>query len=125
MGKPTGFIEWPRTAPSKRDKHDRLNDSHEFTSPLGAEEAGKQAGRCMDCGVPTCHQGCPLGNVIPDFNDHVFNDRWRAAWASLSSTNNFPEFTGRLCPAPCEAACVLAIDAEPVAIEYLEKEIIE
>jgi glutamate synthase (NADPH/NADH) small chain len=125
MGKPTGFMEWPRTPPPKRDKHGRLADSREFTAPLGTEGAVKQAGRCMDCGVPTCHQGCPLGNIIPDFNDHVFHDRWRAAWASLSSTNNFPEFTGRLCPAPCEAACVLAINTEPVAIEYLEKEIIE
>ncbi|MBS1153849.1 MAG: glutamate synthase, small subunit, partial [Myxococcaceae bacterium] len=125
MGKPTGFMEWPRTPALKRDKHERLGDSREFTAPLGPEESLKQAGRCMDCGVPTCHQGCPLGNVIPDFNDHVFHDRWRAAWASLSSTNNFPEFTGRLCPAPCEAACVLAIDGDPVAIEAMEKEIIE
>ncbi len=135
MGKPTGFIEWPRISPAKRDKHGRIHDNREFTSPLGAEAAAKQAGRCMDCGVPTCHQGCPLGNVIPDFNDHLFHDRWRAAWASLASTNNFPEFTGRLCPAPCEAACVLAIDpaeashqgasTQAVAIEYLEKEIVE
>lgn len=125
MGKPTGFMEWPRALPPKRDKRERLNDSNEFTAPLGRDESRKQAGRCMDCGVPTCHQGCPLGNVIPDFNDHVFHERWRAAWASLNSTNNFPEFTGRLCPAPCEAACVLGIDQEPVAIESLEKEIIE
>ncbi len=125
MGKPTGFMEWPRVAPGKRDKHARLADSREFTAPLGAEESMRQAGRCMDCGVPTCHQGCPLGNVIPDFNDHVFRGSWRAAWASLSSTNNFPEFTGRLCPAPCEAACVLAVDQDPVTIESLEKEIIE
>ncbi len=125
MGKPTGFIEWPRALPPKRDKRERLKDSNEFTAPLGPDQSVKQAGRCMDCGVPTCHQGCPLGNVIPDFNDHVFHERWRAAWASLISTNNFPEFTGRLCPAPCEAACVLGIDQDPVAIESLEKEIIE
>ncbi len=125
MGKPTGFLEWPREAPARRDPQGRLLDSREFTSPLSPEQANHQAGRCMDCGVPTCHQGCPLGNVIPDFNEHVFHGRWRAAWASLSSTNNFPEFTGRLCPAPCEAACVLAINQSPVAIEQLEKEIIE
>jgi glutamate synthase (NADPH/NADH) small chain len=125
MGKPTGFIEWPREAAPKRDKQQRLLDSREFTAPLSAEQANHQAGRCMDCGVPTCHQGCPLGNVIPDFNEHVFHGRWRAAWAALSSTNNFPEFTGRLCPAPCEAACVLAINQPPVLIEQLEKEIIE
>jgi glutamate synthase (NADPH/NADH) small chain len=125
MGKPTGFLDWPRELPHKRDRHERLGDSREFTAPLSAEQATQQAGRCMDCGVPTCHRGCPLGNVIPDFNDHVFHGRWRAAWASLSSTNDFPEFTGRLCPAPCEAACVLAINKSPVAIEQLEKEIIE
>jgi glutamate synthase (NADPH/NADH) small chain len=125
MGKPTGFMEWPREHPIKRDKKERLGDTREFTAPLTAEQATQQSGRCMDCGVPTCHQGCPLGNVIPDFNEHVFRGRWRAAWAALSSTNNFPEFTGRLCPAPCEAACVLAINSAPVSIEQLEKEIIE
>ncbi len=125
MGKPTGFIEWPREAAPKRDKAERLNDSREFTRPFSPEQANHQAARCMDCGVPTCHQGCPLGNVIPDFNDHVFHGRWRAAYATLARTNNFPEFTGRLCPAPCEAACVLGIDGAPVVIEQLEKEIIE
>src|SRR3954471_20063524 len=118
-------MESERQLPHKRDKLLRLGDSREFTDPLSPEQATAQAGRCMDCGVPTCHSGCPLGNVIPDFNEHVYRGRWRAAWAALSSTNNFPEFTGRLCPAPCEAACVLSINQPPVAIEQLEKEIIE
>jgi glutamate synthase (NADPH/NADH) small chain len=125
LGKVTGFLEWPRTAPVKRAKSDRLQDWTEFTQALPEETARQQAGRCMDCGVPFCHQGCPLGNLIPEFNEHVFRNRWQAAFLSLDSTNNFPEFTGRLCPAPCEAACVLAIDQDPVAIETVEKEIVE
>lgn len=125
MGKPTGFMEWDRETPHKRPVAERLGDSKEFVLPLAPEEAKHQAGRCMDCGVPFCHQGCPLGNVIPDFNEHVFAGRWRQAWEVLSTTNDFPEFTGRLCPAPCEGACVLAIDQGPVTIEQLEKEIIE
>jgi glutamate synthase (NADPH/NADH) small chain len=125
MGKPTGFIEWPRTLPAKREKKERIHDSREFYFPLPVETAKQQAGRCMDCGVPFCHQGCPLGNQIPDWNDLVYRDRWRAAFQNLSSTNNFPEFTGRLCPAPCEAACVLSINQDPVTIEQMEKEIIE
>ena len=125
MGKPTGFIEWERHPPEKREVALRVKDSREFILPMTTQETVKQAGRCMDCGVAFCHQGCPLGNVIPDFNEHVYAGRWRAAWEVLSSTNNFPEFTGRLCPAPCEGACVLAIDQEAVTIEHLEKEIIE
>lgn len=125
MGKPTGFMEWERHPPHKREVALRVKDSREFILPLGPEETKRQAGRCMDCGVPFCNQGCPLGNVIPDFNEHLYAGRWRSAWEVLSSTNNFPEFTGRLCPAPCEGACVLAIDQDPVAIEHLEKEIIE
>src|SRR5215218_7970360 len=125
MGKPTGFSEWPRVTGEKRAREERVGDSHEFALPLAPDEARRQAGRCMDCGIPFCHQGCPLGNRIPDFNEHVWRDRWEAAYQVLSSTNNFPEFTGRLCPAPCEAACVLAIGHEPVAIEQLEKEIVE
>lgn len=125
MGKPTGFMEWDRQTPDKREIPLRVKDSREFLLPLAPEEAKRQAGRCMDCGVPFCHQGCPLGNVIPDFNEHVYAGRWRAAWEVLSSTNDFPEFTGRLCPAPCEGACVLAIDQGAVTIEQLEKEIIE
>ncbi len=125
MGKVTGFLEWPRAAPAKRSKSDRLDDWMEFTQALPEETARQQAGRCMDCGVPFCHQGCPLGNLIPEFNEHVFRNHWEAAFQALDSTNNFPEFTGRLCPAPCEAACVLAIDQDAVAIETLEKEIVE
>ncbi len=125
MGKPTGFMDWERHPPEKREIAQRLKDSREFILPLAPEETKRQAGRCMDCGVPFCHRGCPLGNVIPDFNEHLYAGRWKAAWEVLSTTNNFPEFTGRLCPAPCEGACVLAIDQDPVAIEHLEKEIIE
>jgi glutamate synthase (NADPH/NADH) small chain len=125
MGKVTGFMEWPRVHPPKRAKEERVRDSHEFIKHLSNEEARRQGGRCMDCGVPFCHQGCPLGNQIPDFNDHVWRDKWKAAFQVLSQTNNFPEFTGRLCPAPCESACVLAINQDPVTIEEMEKEIIE
>ncbi|MBL8912849.1 MAG: glutamate synthase subunit beta [Archangium sp.] len=125
MGHPTGFLQWQRETPDKRPVAERVQDSKEFVLPLSAEAKREQAGRCMDCGVPFCHQGCPLGNVIPDFNEHVFHGRWREAWNVLSRTNDFPEFTGRLCPAPCEGACVLAVNDEAVAIEQLEKEIIE
>jgi glutamate synthase (NADPH) small chain len=125
VGKVTGFLEWARTPPVKRLKAERLLDWTEFTQGLPEETARQQAGRCMDCGVPFCHQGCPLGNLIPEFNEHVFRNHWEAAFRALDSTNNFPEFTGRLCPAPCEAACVLAIDQEAVAIETVEKEIAE
>ena len=125
MGKPTGFMEWARVPAPKREKQERVQDSREFVLPLAPEEARRQAGRCMDCGVPFCQQGCPLGNPIPDFNEAVYRNRWKAAFLALSSTNNFPEFTGRLCPAPCEAACVLSIDQSPVTIEQMEKEIAE
>ena len=125
MGKTTGFLEWQREAPPKRPKSERVHDTKEFILPQSAEQSRRQAGRCMDCGIPFCHQGCPLGNLIPDFNDLVWRGRWEEAWATLSSTNDFPEFTGRLCPAPCEAACVLAIDPAPVTIEQIEKEIAE
>jgi glutamate synthase (NADPH/NADH) small chain len=125
MGKTTGFMEWQRVPAPKRDKAERLGDSRELVLPLSAEEAKRQAGRCMDCGVPFCQQGCPLGNPIPDFNDAVYRGKWKEAFLALSATNNFPEFTGRLCPAPCEAACVLNIDQDPVTIEQMEKEIIE
>lgn len=123
MGKPTGFTEWSRVPAHKREKNERLGDFREFTLPLAPDEAKRQAGRCMDCGVPFCHQGCPLGNLIPDFNEAVFRGRWREAYDILSRTNTFPEMTGRLCPAPCEAACVLAIDGDAVTIEQMEKEI--
>jgi glutamate synthase (NADPH/NADH) small chain len=128
MGKVTGFIEWSRLLPKKRAVTDRLRDWQEVEAPQGLLESDaqrNQAGRCMDCGVPFCHQGCPLGNAVPEFADLVWKNRWRDAHRKLASTNNFPEFTGRLCPAPCEAACVLAIDGQPVAIESLEKAIAE
>ncbi|WP_224249874.1 glutamate synthase subunit beta [Hyalangium gracile] len=125
MGKPTGFMEWSRVPAPKREKQERIHDSREFVLPLAPDEAKRQAGRCMDCGVPFCQQGCPLGNPIPDFNEAVYRGRWKAAFLALTSTNNFPEFTGRLCPAPCEAACVLSIDQSPVTIEQMEKEIAE
>ncbi|MDB4955340.1 MAG: gltB, partial [Myxococcales bacterium] len=126
MGKPTGFLEWPRAAPHRRPVELRVLDWREVED-VGHEagDSTHQAGRCMDCGVPFCTQGCPLGNPIPDFADAVFAGRWQDAYRKLAVTNELPEFTGRLCPAPCEAACVLAIDAAPVTIESLEKAIAE
>jgi glutamate synthase (NADPH/NADH) small chain len=123
MGKPTGFLEWPRAAPHRRPVELRVKDWREVEHVGG--DTRDQAGRCMDCGVPFCTQGCPLGNPIPDFADAVFGDRWLDAYRKLATTNEFPEFTGRLCPAPCEAACVLAIDNAPVTIESIEKAIAE
>ncbi|MEO8700393.1 MAG: glutamate synthase subunit beta [Kofleriaceae bacterium] len=129
MGKPTGFIEWTRILPKKRPIAERIRDHGEVelaeTGPLEADAVRTQAGRCMDCGVPFCTQGCPLGNPIPDFADLVFRDRWLDAHRKLAATNDFPELTGRLCPAPCEAACVLGIDGSPVTIESIEKAIAE
>ncbi|MBS1118242.1 MAG: glutamate synthase [Deltaproteobacteria bacterium] len=129
MGKPTGFIEWTRLLPKKRAVTERIADWREVEpssmGPLESDALRTQAGRCMDCGVPFCTQGCPLGNPIPDFADLVFRDRWHDAHRRLATTNDFPEFTGRLCPAPCEAACVLSIDGAPVTIESIEKAIAE
>jgi glutamate synthase (NADPH/NADH) small chain len=125
MGKPTGFKEFTRVSPAKLDKTDRIQHYNEFVQPFSAEELNKQAARCMDCGVPFCHHGCPLGNIIPEFNDAVYKEDWKEAYEILSSTNNFPEFTGRICPAPCESACVLGINQPPVNIEEIEKHIIE
>ena len=128
VGKPTGFIEWPRLVPRKRPVAERLRDWREVEGPHGPLEEDvtrAQAGRCMDCGVPFCTQGCPLGNPIPEFADLVWRERWRDAHARLASTNDFPEFTGRLCPAPCEGSCVLGIDHAPVTIEAIEKAIAE
>ncbi len=125
MGKPSGFIDWDRRAPEKRPKSERLKDSREIELAVEPMEQSQQAGRCMDCGVPFCHQGCPLGNLIPDFNHAVYKGRWKDAWQALSLTNDFPEFTGRICPAPCEASCVLALNRDAVTIEALEKGIAE
>ncbi len=128
MGKPTGFIEWTRLLPKQRPVGERVRDWAEVEAPAGPLETDAtrtQAGRCMDCGVPFCTQGCPLGNPIPDFADLVWRDRWQEAHRKLAATNDFPEFTGRLCPAPCEGACVLGIDGAPVTIEAIEKAIAE
>lgn len=125
MGKPTGFKEFTRELPKKRPPDERVHDYREFYLPFPEEKIRSQAARCMDCGVPTCHAGCPLGNLIPDWNDLVYNNLWKDAIDRLHATNNFPEFTGRLCPAPCEEACVLAINEPAVTIEEIEKQIIE
>jgi glutamate synthase (NADPH/NADH) small chain len=125
MGKPTGFLEFGRELPKKRDPKVRVSDYNELYEDFGEEKIQTQAARCMDCGVPFCHSGCPLGNIIPEFNDAVYEKDWEEAARILFSTNNFPEFTGRICPAPCEAACVLGINKPPVAIEEIEKSIAE
>lgn len=125
MGKPTGFIEFQRETPKKRPVEERLKDYKEFVLPFTEEQLNHQSARCMNCGVPFCHNGCPLGNVIPEFNDAVYDGNWKEAYDILISTNNFPEFTGRICPAPCESACVLGINQPAVTIEEIEKHIIE
>ena len=125
MGKPTGFKEYGRELPSKTAPAERVQNYKEFVHEYPADKLNEQAARCMNCGIPFCHSGCPLGNVIPEFNDAVYQGRWEEAYLILNSTNNFPEFTGRICPAPCEAACVLGINKPPVAIEEIEKHIIE
>ncbi len=125
MGKPTGFLEVTRETPKKRPVTERVGDYKEIDIDFTTDKVTEQASRCMDCGVPFCHNGCPLGNIIPEFNDAVYDQNWKYAYEILSSTNNFPEFTGRICPAPCEAACVLGINKPPVTIEYIEKSIIE
>jgi len=124
MGKPTGFLEFGRELPKKRDPKERINDYKELYLEKSVK-IEEQAARCMNCGVPFCHSGCPLGNIIPEFNDAVYQGNWEDAAEILLSTNNFPEFTGRICPAPCEAACVLGINKPPVTIEEIEKNIIE
>tara|TARA_B100000029_G_scaffold222923_1_gene220797 strand:- start:1461 stop:2912 length:1452 start_codon:yes stop_codon:yes gene_type:complete len=123
MGKPTGFMESGRTPPERRATTERIYDYNEYYHRWSDKEAEEQGSRCMDCAVPFCHMGCPLGNVIPEFNHHVYKGEWEKALRVLLSTNNFPEFTGRICPAPCEASCVLSINSDPVTIEYIEKEI--
>ncbi|MBI2216598.1 MAG: glutamate synthase subunit beta [Candidatus Rokubacteria bacterium] len=125
MGKTTGFLEFKRTKAPARPVDERVRDWHEVYGLYPVDELGKQAGRCMDCGVPFCHQGCPLGNLIPDWNDLVYKNRWHEAIERLHATNNFPDFTGRLCPAPCEGSCVLGINDEPVTIKAVELSIIE
>lgn len=123
MGKPTGFMDSGRKPPERRPVPQRKADYREFYQPWPENQAKEQGSRCMDCAVPFCHMGCPLGNVIPEFNHQVYLGNWQQALSVLSATNNFPEFTGRICPAPCEASCVLSIDSDPVTIEYIEKEI--
>ena len=125
MGKLKGFIEYERTDEGLVPVKKRVKNYKEFTLKPSDEKLKEQGGRCMDCGVPFCHSGCPLGNLIPDFNDAVYNNEWEKALYLLHSTNNFPEFTGRLCPAPCEAACVLGLINPPVSIEMIEKYIVE
>jgi glutamate synthase (NADPH/NADH) small chain len=125
VGKKTGFLEIRRHKQPARPVAERISDWGEVYLPYPVDALKDQAARCMDCGVPFCHQGCPLGNVIPDWNDLVYRDRWESAAARLHATNNFPEFTGRLCPAPCEAACVLGIHDDPVSIKAVEVSIID
>ncbi len=125
MGDAKGFLKHPRSLPTRRPVSVRLRDWREVYEPFPAQDLQAQASRCMDCGIPFCNDGCPLGNLIPDWNDLTYRDRWRDAIERLHATNNFPEFTGRLCPAPCEAACVLGINQDPVTIKQVEVSIIE
>jgi glutamate synthase (NADPH) small chain len=125
MGEPTGFLKWDRQLPERRPVPVRLRDWKEVYEDFDPRQLKHQAGRCMDCGIPFCNNGCPLGNLIPDWNDLVYRDHWQDAIERLHATNNFPEFTGRLCPAPCESACVLGINQNPVAIKQVEVEIID
>lgn len=125
MADPKGFLKHTRELPVRELPEARIQHSHEFVSFWNEEQAHRQSSRCMNCGVPFCHNGCPLGNLIPEFNDAVYRGRWEEAYQILASTNNFPEFTGRICPAPCESACVLGINQPAVAIEEIEKHIIE
>ena len=125
MADPTGFLKHHRELPQRRPVDVRIKDWREVYTPFPAEAVHDQAARCMDCGIPFCHNGCPLGNLIPEWNDLVYKDEWFDAVERLHATNNFPEFTGRLCPAPCEASCVLGINEDPVTIKQVEVEIID
>ncbi len=125
MGKPTGFMEFERVSESYQPAGERIKHYREFVSHLTDEQACQQGARCMDCGIPFCNNGCPVNNIIPDWNDLVFRGNWRQAIDVLHSTNNFPEFTGRICPAPCEAACTLNIDSDAVGIKSIERAIID
>ena len=124
MGELGGFLKVHRVGFDKRDPHARVHDYKQYFRVQPEEVLREQGGRCMDCGIPFCHEGCPLGNLIPDWNDLVFRGRWREAIDQLHATNNFPEFTGLICPAPCESACVLDINDDPVTIEQIELGII-
>jgi glutamate synthase (NADPH) small chain len=125
MGKPTGFKEYRRETPTRRAVTERIEDYFEVYQPFPEDKVRTQAARCMDCGIPFCHTGCPVNNIIPDWNDLAFRNDWKEAIRVLHSTNNFPEFTGRICPGPCEAACVLGINEPPVAIKLIEKSIVD
>ena len=125
MGEPTGFLKWDRATPKRRKIEIRIQDWNEVYEKFPDEDLKHQAGRCMDCGIPFCNNGCPLGNLIPDWNDLVYRGHWKDAVERLHATNNFPEFTGRLCPAPCESACVLGINSDAVTIKQVEVEIID
>ena len=125
MGKVTGFLEFQREPPKRRAAAERTRDFREFYEEWAEPQVRSQGARCMNCALPFCHRGCPLGNLIPNWNDMVYKGRWKDALDALHATNNFPEFTGRICPAPCEASCVLAINEEPVTIEYIEKAIVD
>ena len=125
MGNPTGFLEIDKKERNYEDPKDRLKHFKEFIVPLTNEEVSKQGSRCMDCGIPYCHQGCPVNNLIPDWNDLVYKHEWKKALDTLHSTNNFPEFTGRICPAPCEAACTLNLTDNPVSIKTIECSIVD
>ena len=125
MGKTTGFLEYTREVAERRPVAERVKDWLEIYRPFPEPNLRSQAARCMDCGVPFCHNGCPLTNLIPDWNDFIYHGRWHDAVRQLHSTNNFPEFTGRICPAPCEASCVLGINEPPVTIKQIERSIVD
>jgi len=125
MGNPKGFLEIARVTPERRPVQERIHDWKEVYKDFPEEKLTAQASRCMDCGIPFCNQGCPLGNIIPDWNDLVYRGNWKEAIKRLHATNNFPEFTGRVCPAPCEGSCVRGINADPVTIKQVEVSIIE
>ena len=125
MGDPRGFLNHDRQLPERRSIPVRLKDWKEVNAPFSTQDLQRQASRCMDCGIPFCNNGCPLGNLIPDWNDLIYREKWREASERLHATNNFPEFTGRLCPAPCESACVLGINEPPVTIKQVEVNIVD
>src|SRR6201993_365647 len=125
MGDPKGFLKTARETPRRRPVDVRIQDWREVYEPQPADRTERQAARCMDCGIPFCHNGCPLGNLIPEWNDLVYRGRWREALDRLHQTNNFPEFTGRVCPAPCEGSCVLEISEPPVTIKNIECAIVD